>query len=357
MFLPYVSSPSKLTPTNAVYKLPARKCALFLSCILAIISFQNTKAQEPGAADDVVRIVTHLVVFPIRVRDKRGQAVAGLTQNDLILKDEDQATAGLYLYQGADRVSLVFALDQSGSLREIMNQQRDAALALFSEFGEKSQVAVMRFAEQPKLALPFGRDLDATRAAFSASTASNQHTAIFDAAAAATKLFETLPRMRSERRLVILISDGLDTASTIKAATVIEAALKNQVTFYVIHLPLFTPRDGRLKVRTPAKGFRELAEKTGGKYFLVGNTASPLASRANIDLSPVFKAIEEDLKSQYLLGFYTKETSNDGRVHRLVIGLPPGVEYQFGGFGYSQKHELFIAPTDSKKTLDLLPPA
>jgi VWFA-related protein len=350
MPLPYVTSPSKLTPTNAACRLSARKCALLLSCILAIIPFQNTKAQERAAADDVVRIDTHLVVFPIRVRDKRGQAVAGLTQNDLILKDEDQATAGFYLYRGADRVSLVFALDQSGSLRDIMDQQREAALVLFGQFGEKSQVAVMRFAERPKLAIPFGRDLDATRAAFSAAaTARNQHTAIFDAASAATKLFETLPRIRSERRLVILISDGLDTASTTKPGAVIDAARKNQVTFYVIHLPLFVPRDGRLRVRTPAKGFRELAEKTGGKYFLVGNTAAPLASQANLNLSPVFKAIEEDLKSQYLLGFYTKESSNDGRTHRLVVGFPGGVEYQFGNFGYSQKHELFIAPSAPKK--------
>jgi Ca-activated chloride channel family protein len=315
--------------------------------MLAIVCLQSIRvaAQDPDSADEVVRIDTHLVVFPIRVRDKRGQAVAGLTQNDLTLKDEDNATTGLYLYQGADRVSLVFALDQSGSLREIMEQQREAALALFGQFGEKSQVAVMRFAEKPQLALAFGRDLDATRAAFASSIATNQHTAIFDAAAAATKLFETLPQIRSERRLAILISDGLDTASTVKPTTVIEAALKNQVTFYVVHLPLFTPRDGRLKVRTPTKGFRELAEKTGGKYFLVGNTAAPLTSPANIDLSPVFKAIEEDLKSQYLLGFYTKETSNDGRMHRLVIGLPAGVEYQVGGFGYSQKHEVFIAPS------------
>lgn len=300
------------------------------------------------AADDVVRIDTRLVVFPIRVRDKRGQAVAGLTENDLTIKDEDNATTGLYLYRGADRVSLVFALDQSGSLREIMNQQREAALALFGQFGEKSQVAIMRFAERPKLALAFGRDLDASRAAFSVSAASNQHTAIFDAAAAATKLFETLPRIRSERRLVILLSDGLDTASTVKPRAVIEAALKSQVTFYVIHLPLFTPIDGRLRVRPPAKGFRELAEKTGGKYFLVGNASSPLASQANSDLSAVFKAIEEDLKSQYLLGFYTRQSSNDGRMPRLVVGFPAGVEYQFGGFGYSQKHELFIAPPATK---------
>src|SRR6267143_5161857 len=150
MSVPSETSSSKLTSTNAVYLLPARKCALLLGLILAIICLPNTttKAQEPDAADEVLRIDTHLVVFPIRVHDKRGQAVAGLTQNDLTLKDEDNATSGLYLYRGADRVSLVFALDQSGSLREIMSQQRDAALALFGRFGEKSQVAVISFAEQ-----------------------------------------------------------------------------------------------------------------------------------------------------------------------------------------------------------------
>ena len=351
MSLPCVTSSSKLTTTNEVHLRSAYKYALLLASILATVclSTHKIKAQEPEASDEVVRVDTHLVVFPIRVRDKRGQAVAGLTPNELTLEDKDKATTGLYLYAGADRVSLVFALDQSGSLREIMNQQRDAALALFQRFGETSQVGVIRFAEHPQLVLPFGRDLEATRGAFAPPTASNQHTAIFDAAAAATDMFASLKRLRFERRLVILISDGLDNASTVKPAKIIEAALKNQVTFYVIHLPLFTPQDGRLKVRTPAKGFRELAEKTGGRYFLVGNTVAPLAPQSNIDLSAVFKAIEEDLKSQYLLGFYTKETSNDGRMHRLVIGLPAGVEYQIGGFGYSQKHELFVAPQATKK--------
>jgi hypothetical protein len=54
-------------------------------------------------------------------------------------------------------------------------------------------------------------------------------------------------------------------------------AREKSVSFYVIHLPLFEPRDGRLVVRPAAEGFRGLAEKTGGKYFLA--TDSPLAPR------------------------------------------------------------------------------
>jgi Ca-activated chloride channel family protein len=327
--------------------------ARLLCSVVALIAFHaiHLQAQEPGTDDEVVKVNTDLLVFPIRVKDKRGQAASQLSERDLLLKDKDHITTGMFLYPGADRVALVFALDQSGSLRQIVSEQREAALALFGRFGERSQVAVIRFAEQPWLVTPFGRNGSVAREAFELPIRENQHTAIFDAAAAAVTTFDSLPRVRSERRIVVLISDGLDNASSLKAGAVIQGALQKQVSFYVIHLPLFEPRDGRLAVRAPAKGFRDLAEKTGGKYFLVGNASSALAPQANktVDLNPIFQAIEEDLRSQYLLGFYAGETSRDGRKHRFSLSMPAGVEYQIPASGYSRTHEFFIMPHDTKK--------
>ena len=328
-----------------------RRC-LLLTLAAALIALPSVQLQGQEPADEVVRVDTHLLVYPIRVRHKRGQVTPQLTQGDLLLEDKDHVTAGLYLYPGADRVEIIFALDQSGSLREIISQQREAALALVGRFGNRSQVAVIRFAETPSLVLPFGADPSAASLAFDFPAQPNQHTAIFDAAAAAVKAFEALPRIRSERRIVVLISDGLDNASTAKAGQVIEAAFQKQISFYVIHLPLFEPRDGRLAVRTPAKGFRELAEKTGGKYFLAGNKNSALESpaRTSVDLTPIFQAIEEDLKSQYLLGFYAGEGMRDGSKHRFTISLPAGFEYQFGAFSFSRSHEFFVmSPEDAQK--------
>ena len=312
----------------------------------AIILFGQVSilAQQPAIPDEeeVVRVNTELLLFPVRIRDKRGQTKTTLTERDLTLKDKDHVTTGLYFNPGADRLALVFALDQSGSLREIISQQRDAALALFGRFSERSRVAVVRFSESPSLVASFGRDGNAMREAFNFPAGVNRRTAIFDAAAAAVNTFDALPRIRSERRIVILISDGLDNASTIKSTPIIDVAIKKRVSFYVIHLPLFEPRDGRLVVRSPAKGFRELAEKTGGKYFLAGDASSALAPKHNQDLTPVFQAIEEDLKSQYLLGFYLGEAANDGRKHRFSLSLPSGYEYQVGRQGYSRTHEFFF---------------
>lgn len=340
-------------PTRRFFHITERLMLRRIVLIVLVVCFygdiQPTLAQQAIDEDDVVRVSTDLLLFPIRIRDKRGQAVAGLTDQDLILKDPDQATSGIYFARGADRVALLFALDQSGSLRDIISQQEDAALALFSRFGERSSVAVLRFSGTTLLAAPFTKDQAEARSAFRFSAAPNQKTAIFDAAAIAVNSFDSLPRVRSERRITVLISDGLDNLSRTSADSVIKAALEKRVSFYVIHLPLFAPIDGRLAVRRPSKGFKELAEKTGGKYFLVGDAKSAL-TRAQTDLTPIFHAIEEDLKSQYLLGFYISEAKRDNRRHEFSVTLKPeGIEYSVGPRSYSRTQKFFIQQPPSRK--------
>lgn len=305
-------------------------------------------AQEPGDEDDVVRVNTELLLFPIRIRDKKGQAVTGLTEADLTLKDPDQATTGIYFSPGADRVAMLFALDQSGSLREVIAQQQDAALSLFARFSDRSSIAVLRFNDTSSLATPFTKDTAAAREAFVFAAVRDRRTAIFDAAMKSVQAFDALPPVRGERRIAILISDGLDNSSRTSAGNVIAAALRGRVSFYVIHLPLFEPRDGRLQVRRPSKGFRELAEKTGGKYFLVGDRKSALEPREN-DLSKIFQAIEEDLKSQYLLGFYIADSARDNRKHVWSVSLKPeGLEYSVGRFGFSRTQKFMLNQPPAK---------
>lgn len=324
-----------------------------LVCLYVAAAQITVLAQQTPDDEDVVRVNTDLLLFPIRIRDKKGQAVSGLTEQDLALKDQDQVTTGMYFSPGADRVALLFALDQSGSLRQIILQQQEAALALFSRFGERSSVAILRFSDMASLVAPFTNDVAAARSAFRFAAAPNQQTAIFDAAAQALTAFDNLPKIRSERRIVVLISDGLDTRSRTSADSVINTAWEKRVSFYVIHLPLFEPRDGRLEVRRPSKGFKDLAEKTGGKYFLVGDVKSALMPREN-DLTPIFQAIEEDLKSQYLLGFYISESSRDNRKHVFSVSMKPqGVEYSVGPRGYSRTHKFMInLPPGAKKLPD-----
>jgi VWFA-related protein len=282
-------------------------------------------------------------VFPVRIRTKNRGTQIQLTEADFQLKDPDQVTTSSYFASGADRVALLFALDESGSLRQILAQQRDAAVALFERFGGNSKVAVLRFSDRSTVVVPFSDDSSSARSAFSGRAIRDTRTAIFDAAGDALKLFADAKRDPAERRIVILISDGLDNTSVRSAASVIAEAQNSNISFYTIQIPLFEPRDGHLAVRGPSRGFKELAEKTGGKYFLTADAKSALDPNRTNNLTSVFRAIEEDLRSQYVIGFYVGEKARDDRLHKVSITLNrPDAEYSIAQFGFSRTHNFSI---------------
>jgi Ca-activated chloride channel homolog len=291
--------------------------------LLSHLCARDAAAQDETAvpSDEVVRVSTDLVAVPVYVTDSRGRRVAGLGPADFEVREDGRRVETAYFAAGAERVALLFLLDASGSTREIITQQRETALALFGRFGPGSRVAVMQFRERPELTLPLTADPLQASAAFDIASQPDRRTAIFDAALAAVRALRAAATHPAERRIVVLISDGLDTASTAAAPSVIEEARRDGVSFYVIHLPLYAPRDGRLAPRPPSKNFRELALKTGGQFFVVGDARTALAPRAAHDLGPVFRAIAEDLAGQYVLGYHAGEATRDGRPRRLEARL------------------------------------
>lgn len=294
-------------------------CVFVLSfCLLCV----HARAQTPAPPDDEqITVRTDFITVPFVVTDARRQRIAGLAQTDVAAQVDGRAVPINYFATGAARVALLFALDTSGSILANITRQRETALALFTRFGGNSRVAVLTFAEQPQLALPFTPDLATARAAFDIRAQPDRHTAIFDAALAAVRAFDAAKLSHAERRIVVLISDGLDTASTARPAEVIAAANARGVTLYVIHLPLFTPDDNRLVVRRPARGFRDLGPQTGGQYFLVGDARTALDPRAAApNLAPVFETIAADLQSQYVLGFYPPPDARAGR-HQIKVNI------------------------------------
>ncbi len=292
--------------------------ALVLVILSTASSLNKATAQEP---DEVVRIRTDLVAIPASVTDSRGRRVLGLTTDDFVLSDDGRGARIDYFASGTERVAMLFALDSSGSARDILGHQREAALALFSRFGHGSRVAVLHFGDFVRLSIPFTSDEAAAQEALKVTAGETRGTAIFDGAAAAVRSFDGSGGFSMERRIVLLISDGLDTLSSTKYSDVITAARDRGISFYVIHFQLFTPGGGRLVPRPASKGFRELADQTSGRYFRIGDARSALDPHAHYDLAPVFEAIDNDLRGQYVLGFYPRETSRDGQAHQVAIGL------------------------------------
>jgi len=293
-------------------------CLITSLSLLVLLAIVAAQAQEPI---DVIRVRTDLVAVPVTVVDSRRRYVSSLKADDFILTDNGSTAKIEYFASGAEHVALLFAIDASGSAREIIGQQRSAALALFSRFGPRSRVAVLHFGNFVRLSVPFTANAEGAAASLSYPAQPNAATAIFDAAAAAVTSFDGAGGFSTERRIVLLMSDGLDTLSSIRYQEVVDRARLRGVSFYVIHFPLFSPRDGRLAPRPPTKGLRELAQQTGGRYFRIGDARTALDPRAQHDLAPVFQAIEDDLKGQYVLGFYPGEDSRDNKTHPITVRL------------------------------------
>jgi len=257
----------------------------------------------------------------VYITDSRNRRVIDLVANDFELRDNGNIVKIEYFVSGTERVAILFVLDASGSARDVISRQREVALALLSRFGSESEVAVVRFAEKARLVAEFSSNPGDALRAFELPAVENRRTAIFDAVASAIQTFDVRSTRSAERRIIILISDGLDTVSATRPRKVIDIANDHGVSIYSIQIPLYAPIGGRLKPRPASKGFREIAEKSGGRFFIAGNTRSPLSNQSSLDLTPIFQSIEDDLRGQYQLGYYPDVETQDGRFHNIDLKL------------------------------------
>ena len=117
------------------------------------------------------------------------------------------------------------------------------------------------------------------------------------------------------RRIVLVFTDGDDTASRTVFKSVLARALDEEVMVYAIGLEAEYFNGTRLVKTRPTRDLKRLAEETGGGYFELVKTA---------DLAPTFTRVIEELRSQYLLGF--APVALDGKTHTLNVRVAlPGM--------------------------------
>jgi Ca-activated chloride channel family protein len=136
----------------------------------------------------------------------------------------------------------------------------------------------------------------------------------------------------SGRKVVVVFTDGDDTASKVGAGKVMDKAREKDVMIYAIGLQVEF-FNGQQRVRTsPDRGLKKLAEDTGGGYFELKKSA---------DLGETFTRVANELHSQYVLGFSPEVP--DGRVHKLEVRVKKA-----GMNARARKTYVAAAPTATK---------
>ncbi len=187
------------------------------------------------------------------------------------------------------------------------------------------QTKVMVFSDQLLSTTPFTDSPHVLSAGLRAATARGG-TALNDHLYAAVKLLEH----RQGRRVIVLLSDGIDTHSVLSMDQVAETTRRSQALIYWIRLRRHLgdlPGDQGLNIssawRSPRQYRQQLrllestVEDSGGRIVGVDSPA---------DIHPVFVGILEELRRQYAIGYYPSDSSNDGRWHDIRVDVSiPGV--------------------------------
>jgi VWFA-related protein len=282
-----------------------------------------------------IRMDTDLVVIDVTATDKSGAFIRDLRPEEIQVFEDGQER-NINFFALNDEVALsrplavVFALDLSGSLRlDEMTTLRHAAMKFTELMKGDSVFAALTFNHKVKITQDFTPDPARIARAFERMDRFEGSTRIYDALdRAVLMLNRNAPRTRNGRpvrRVVVVITDGFDSASIIDRKELIRRANDAGVTIYSITLPSFvlSPTDSSSRVITPLDASR-IVSATGGQDF---------SADAN-DFSPIFKALAEEIRASYALAYYPD--TRDGKRHELRIKTSrPGIQIRASRSSYT----------------------
>jgi VWFA-related protein len=227
-------------------------------------------APAPQAPAATFKSGVEVVTVNAAVRDARGHVVRDLKKSDFTVVDSGFTRPIQDFYSGESSVSVAILLDISGSMGVggNMDRARDAVRLVLSHMRtEGDEAALYTFDAKLEQVVPFTRDLDRIRALTLAGRPWGT-TSLYDAVAAMAK---TAAERENRHRAVLVITDGVDTASRMKAPEVSGIASSIDVPVYLLTVvnPLDHP-GGALSVITAAgehndvASLADLARWTGG---------------------------------------------------------------------------------------------
>lgn len=231
--------------------------------------------------------------------------VSGLTVANFRLTDAGvpQSITGVSVDTVPLQITLV--LDTSGSLAgERMGDLIAAARGLVEVLKPEDSVAVLAFSEAAQLAVSATRDRPTVLKALGGLKAEGA-TALYDALFLALQLRDHTADGRS---IVLVFSDGRDTASWLSEANVVEAARRSGVLVQVVELATSGQRPSRSGA---SRALDRLADAGGGRRW---------AASSSRDLRELFVRVLDELRSRYLLTYYPTGVVREGW-HDVKVSL------------------------------------
>ena len=266
------------------------------------------KADDEIDPDEVVRITSNLVPIPVSVVDKRGNAVVNLKLDDFELHVDGELRPLSDLTRSETSVRLTMLFDNSGSLDSAREFEKQAAIRFFRKvLRPKDEAAIYSIETDSYLAQPLTHDLVRLEHTIALFGRPEGGTSLFDAIVGAADYL----RPYSGRRVLVIVSDGIETTSRITDFdSVVQRVLADDCQIYVVQTGLY--EGANLRALAAERRMEELTGQTGGAVYLP-------KTMDQLDLA--FDQIAADLSQQYVLSYYPSTEERDGRLHKLELRL------------------------------------
>jgi Ca-activated chloride channel homolog len=273
--------------------------------VLAICSASGLHGQTPEVT---MRVDVKLVNVFVNVTDAHGAIVGGLTRDDFaITEDNRPQEIAFFERESESPLNLILAIDTSASVYKDRAIEQDAAKRfVHALLRNQDQMSVLEFSTYVTELTRGFTNKEAVIDRSLNSLRGGDATALYDAIYLGAQGLGG----KQGRKVLVLVSDGSDTVNDTTYAQALEQALRNEVMIYsIIDVPIAASagRDtgGEHALIT-------LAEQTGGKSFY--------ASEGGLDKA--FSRVSDDLRTQYLLGYYPHNQEPGVNFHRLRVTVP-----------------------------------
>jgi Ca-activated chloride channel homolog len=261
-----------------------------------------------------IRVGTQTVALYVTVVDAAKRLVPDLVREDFEVYDNGKLQTLTNFDNQATPITVVVMLDTSGSMTLSLDMVKMAAEEFLLRLLPADRAKVGAFNDKlevkPEPGLPFSANRDQL-IRYLNDLDFGYPTRLYDAVDYSITQLESV----EGRKVVLVFTDGEDTASKMDAGDANVRARAQEVMIYSVGLEndYF---NGSSRVRTsPDRGLRKLSDDTGGGFFHL---------KKKDELGPTFTRIAQELHSQYVLGF-SPETP-DGKVHKLEVRVKrPGL--------------------------------
>ncbi len=287
--------------------------AVMLFCMVPVpASAQNqapverhAPAQEPTTT---IRVESRLVNVALNVLDEHGTPVGGLTKEDFELSEDGKAQhIAIFEKESSTPLGIVLALDASESVLSDANLERQAAKGFLKDLvRSQDRVDLMSFSDSVDEVVSFTNDIRAIDSGIG-HIQRGASTALYDAIFLASQRLTEVPPVAGERRVVVLITDGENTARHGSYDAALEQAERAGAMIYSLIVVPVAADAGRNEGGEHA--LIQMAHDTGGKYYYVEDKH---------DLAPAFAHVSEDLRTQYTVGYYAPQTGGNAAGLRQI---------------------------------------